>query len=475
MTLPLVIDLDGTLVRSDTLIESVFALLGDRRVLGHIRFLVTGNPAMRKRIIAQLAALAPHLLPYNEQLLAYLRLQKAAGRSLILATASDRALADAVATHLGLFDEVVASDGVRNLKGRTKAAALADRFGPQGFTYAGNSRNDLPVWRAAGSAIIVNASHTVTAAARRETLTETEINDRGNWVRAVGKTMRPHQWLKNLLVFVPVVTAQAYWDLATWIAAALMFVAFCCTASGVYIFNDLIDLAADRAHPRKRLRGFASGMAPLPVGLVVAGLLFALGLGIAILAGTGLVIVLYVTITVLYSIVLKEQPLIDVFCLAALYVLRVLGGGAATGHALSFWLLGFSGFLFLSLALVKRVEELQTARNDGERRINRRGYGSDDLPLLQVLGCSSTFASSVVLALYVQADAVMQRYAAPGLLWGIVPLLLFWQCRLWLSTARGYMHDDPIIYAARDWVSWLVAAALIVILVVAKSAKFLAF
>jgi 4-hydroxybenzoate polyprenyltransferase/phosphoserine phosphatase len=470
---PLVVDLDGTLVHTDTLVESLLTLLGRGEGLGAGMTLLRHGLAAHKQAVAALAPPPVHLLPYNEALLAWLRRQKAAGRHLVLATASDRTVARAVADHLGLFDEVIGSDGVHNLKGHAKAACLVQRFGAAGFAYAGNSRADLPVWQAAAAAVIVNAPEPVAAAARRLVPVEAEIANRPSVLRALLAAMRPHQWVKNLLVFVPVLTAQAYGQRGVWLPAVLAFAGFCATASALYIVNDLLDLAADRAHPRKRYRPFASGTAPLPAGIALSAGLLSTGLLLGWLSGALLILLAYLTTTLLYSLAFKQQPLIDVFCLAALYVLRVLGGGAATGHLLSFWLLGFSGFLFLSLALVKRVEELGSASLEGRRRIGRRGYTAEDLPILQLFGCASTFASSVVLALYVQAEATMTRYAAPGVLWAIVPLLLFWQCRLWLSTARGYMHEDPIIYAARDWVSWLVALSLVAVLVVAKYAGFL--
>jgi 4-hydroxybenzoate polyprenyltransferase len=245
-----------------------------------------------------------------------------------------------------------------------------------------------------------------------------------------------------------------------------MFVAFCATASGIYLGNDLMDLAADRRHPRKRLRPFARGALPLQQGVAFAALLVCLGAIAGWLAGTPPIILIYAALSMTYSLHLKQQPLADVFTLAALYTIRLVGGGEASGHALSLWLLAFSTFLFLSLALMKRVQELLALRVS---RIARRGYMAGDEAILQMFGCASAFAASVVLALFVQSETAMRQYRSPALLWAIVPVVLFWQCRLWLSTARGYMRDDPILYAARDWVSWLVAGLSAVLLVAAQS------
>jgi 4-hydroxybenzoate polyprenyltransferase len=284
--------------------------------------------------------------------------------------------------------------------------------------------------------------------------------------------MRPHQWVKNLLVFVPIFTAHAIADASAWISASLTFAAFCATASAIYLANDATDLAADRKHSRKRLRPFASGALPLTTGLGAAALLAVAGLALGLASGTLAVIAVYAALSTAYSLKLKEMPLIDVFLLGGLYTIRIFGGGVATGHALSLWLLAFSGFLFLGLALLKRVAELGPAKPASAGQVARRGYMPADLPILQMLGCSASFASSLVLALFVQREATAAQYASPGLLWGIVPVMLFWQCRLWLSTARGYMHDDPIIYSARDWVSWLVGGALMLLLLLAYSLPF---
>ena len=464
MPVPLCVDLDGTLVRSDTLIESLFALGPSRQVVaGLLRLVCAGRAAFKERIM-QGAGLDPRLLPYNDALLAYLREQKATGRRLVLATGADQNVARAIADHLELFDEVIASNGIDNLKGEAKADALVRRFGAKGFAYAGDSRSDLAVWAAARTGITVNARASVKAAARRAVPIEVEFADRRPLVRVALQAMRPYQWVKNLLVFVPIFTAHAVTEMSAWLGAAGIFAAFCATASAIYILNDLFDLDADRRHPSKRDRPLPSGALPLTTGAALAGVLFCLGFWLAAIDGTLAVMLIYAAASLGYSI--------DVFLLAGLYTIRLFGGGAASGHWLSLWLLGFSSFLFLSLALVKRVEELMVLGASGGRRVARRGYFVADAPILQTLGCGAAFASCVVLALFVQSEATIQRYSSPGLLWGMVPLMLFWQCRLWLATARGYMHDDPIIYAARDWVSWLVAVALLLVLSAAKVTPF---
>ncbi len=463
--LPLCVDLDGTLVRTDTLVEGLIALAGSLRLGALATAFGTGRAGLKARVGA-LAPPDPALLPYNETLLAWLREQKAGGRRIVLATAANEAVAARVAAHLGLFDEVIASSATRNLKGRHKAAALVERFGRGGFAYAGDARADLAVWEQAGAAVLVNVAPGV--AARVGVPVERRIDDRPALLASLLRAMRPHQWVKNLLVFVPIFTSHALLDAPSWVGGLLAFAAFSAAASGIYLVNDLLDLGADRAHPKKRHRPFAAGTAPLPAGIVLSMLLVVLALALGWAAGITWVIVAYAATSLAYSLRLKRLPLVDVFALAGLYTIRLFGGGEATDHALSLWLLAFASFLFLSLALVKRVAEAMDNDKRAIGRIAGRGYGPDDLVILQLFGVCSAFCSSLVLALYVQAEAGSGRFAVPGLLWGIVPLVLLWNCRIWLSTARGYMHHDPILYAARDRVTWAIGLAVAAVMLAAQ-------
>lgn len=385
----------------------------------------------------------------------------------MLCTAADRRVADAVARHLGLFDEVLASDGVVNLRGSAKAEALVRRFGQGGFTYVGNDMTDLAVWEQAGAAIVAGASRRVQRAASRFPVEES-LARQASGLPALLRALRPYQWSKNALCLVPLLASGSLDPLA-WLAALGAVAAFCATASAIYVLNDLSDLAADRAHPRKARRPFASGALSVASGLALAPVLLLLGGVLGWLSGSLPVLLAYAGLSLGYTLRLKELPLVDVFVLAALYTLRVVAGGVACGHAVSLWLLGFSAFLFLSLGLIKRVSELKRVKAVEQTRVARRGYLVQDLDLLQQLGCASTFASVVVLSLYVQSDAALHTYAVPGALWAAVPLLLFWQCRLWLATARGYMHDDPIVFAARDKPSWLTLACLCAVALAARA------
>ena len=463
---PLCVDLDGTLVRSDMFVEGLLAALRSPRSLLDLSRSIGGGRAGLKKRVAELTETDPQFLPYNEQLIAYLREQKALGRQLVLATAADSEVAHKIADHLGIFDEVISSDGITNLKGETKAQALEARFGKKNFAFVGGDDADLPALIAAKSIVLVNAPDRVRRASLRKAVLEAEFNEKKPIFRSLLKAMRPYQWVKNFLVFVPMLTAHALLDAKSWVAALLLLGSFCATASSIYIFNDLTDLAEDRRHSRKRSRPFASGALSVKAGLASSAVLLVLGLVLGGLSGAGTIVVLYAIASILYSWILKVFPLVDVFMLAGLYTIRLLGGGIATGHPVSPWLLGFSGFLFLSLALVKRTEELGSAIRAGDaggKVSARRGYYASDLQVLQLFGCASAFAASVVLALFVGSTAASAQYSRPEALWAIVPLILFWECRIWLSASRGYMHDDPIVYAARDWVSWLVAAFVIIL------------
>ena len=464
---PLCVDMDGTLLNTDSLIECVFALIKDWRALfAMVGWLLKGKAHLKQQLALH-ARLDPALLPYNTGLLTWLHGQKRLGRRLILATAADHVIADSVARHLRIFDEVIASDGVNNLRGTAKAEAIDRHLGGQPYAYAGNDFSDLEIWRHADSAVLVNAPKSVCKAAAEVTQIEAHVDDRAPWTRALLKALRPHQWVKNILVFVPIVTASALFDLAAWGDALLMFVAFCCTASAIYMINDLTDLAADRQHHRKRNRPFASGALPLYHGPIVAPGLLLLGGALAALAGAFGVVVLYAVCSILYSFKLKSMALVDLFMLAALYTIRLFGGGEAAGYPVSLWLLGFSSFVFLSLAIVKRVAELMALPPENKGKPAGRGYRAGDLDILRLMGVASSFTSCLVLALYVQSDLALGLNALDALYWAIVPLMLFWQCRLWLATSRGKMHDDPIVFAAKDPVSWVVCGAVFAIVAIA--------
>lgn len=460
--LPLVVDLDGTLIRTDMLHEAAlqFARASPLRALLIPLWLAGGKAALKQRLAHGTQPDAA-TLPYNEDLLAWLREQRSSGRRLVLCTASDRTQAQAVASHCGLFDEVLASDGATNLAGPNKARALVERFGAGGFVYAGNSATDEPVWREAGRAVVVDAPPAVLARVQAERDVERVFQSPpagvGTWLRM----LRTHQWVKNTLLFVSLVAAHRLGDLQAWHNLLLAFVAFSLCASSVYIANDLLDLGSDRRHPRKRRRPFASGALPIRTGVLLAPALALASLWLAASVGPGFLwwLGVYFVLTWLYSWWLKRVVLVDCITLAALYTLRIVAGAAAAGMVLTFWLLAFSGFLFLSLAFVKRFTELQVQEAAGSTKAHGRGYLTSDAPLIQTLGIASGYSAVIVLALYLNSDAILQLYPSPELAWAAVPVMVFWISWIWLRAFRGGMHDDPLVFAFRDPAS-LVAGAL---------------
>ena len=458
---PICVDLDGSLLRIDSLHEAAFhAVVQNPITLFQFPAWLARGKARLKEELAKRWSFDPAHLPYNESCLAFLQSKRADGHRIVLVTAADRAIAQSIADHHGIFDEVIASDGTNNLRGTRKAEVLCKRFGEGGFIYAGNDATDLHVWNKSAGAVLVNAP----VAVKQEALTRyaevTTIDEQlPSTSRALAKAMRPYQWVKNVLVFFPMLAAGNIQDLSAWLSCLVIFAAFCCVASGIYLLNDMADLASDRVHPRNRRRPFASGTLSMRAGLLSAPILIVGGFWLGAQTNAFFTIVIYFALSMAYNVKLKEMPLIDVFLLAALYSIRLFGGGEASGNTVSVWLLGFSSFIFLSLAMVKRTSELNRLRNSGHNAAARRGYMATDLEIVQMMGCAAAFASAVVLSLYIQSHSAELVYENPEILWALIPLILFWQCRLWLSAARGYMHDDPIVYAARDWVSWLVFLA----------------
>ena len=453
---PLCVDLDGTLIRSDLLLESFLLVIKRNPLLIFLvpLWLVRGK-AVLKAEIARRVDLDPAALPYDERLIVWLAEQKRAGRALWLCTASNQRLAESVANHVGLFDGVLASSDRENLSGRVKADRLVREFGARAFDYCGNDQVDLPIWQVSRGAIVVNCDDSLVRKAASITDIVARFPRERSPLRSALKALRPHQWVKNLLLLVPLATAHRLTDIAGWGAVFEAFVAFSLCASSVYVLNDMLDLQADRAHPRKRLRPFASGDLSLLFGFVLApGLLLVAGLLALrlppLFAG---IIAGYYVLTLAYSFWLKRQVVLDTLALAALYTVRIVAGAAAIGVPLSFWLLLFSIFLFLSLALVKRYAELEDARRTDRLGAAGRGYGVDDLPILLSLGIASGYLSVLVLALYIRDPVTSTLYQHAEIIWLLCMLLLYWISRVWLKTHRGEMHDDPVVFALKDRVS----------------------
>ena len=469
LNVPLVVDLDGTLTPTDTLVESLVKLV-KQSPLNLLRlpvWLMKGRAGF-KEAVASRADISAEQLPYREPLLVYLREEKAKGRQIVLATAAHHTIAVRVAKHLGLFDQVLATQSDRNLKGVAKLHAIQEKVGGA-FVYAGDSQADLPIWRAAQAAVLVSVSNDIAATVRRDVPIEREFPQAGAGLAVWLRALRVHQWLKNLLLFVPLLTAFSFMDIGKLASLALAFLAFSLAASATYIVNDLWDLENDRVHPRKRLRPFASGRLPILHGLAVAAgaLLLAFVLAFAVSTGFFLMLLLYLVLTSAYSWVLKEYVLIDVLLLSILYTLRILAGSVAIGITISSWLLAFSVFIFLSLALVKRCAELASLAGSGAAATSGRDYRVTDLVVLWPLGLGAALAAIVVFGLFISAPETQGRYGTPHLLWLVAIGLIYWLARLWIKTSRGEMHDDPVVYAIQDRGSRVTVFAIIAVMLAA--------
>ena len=461
-SIPLCVDLDGTLIHSDLLFESFLLLIKQNPLfLFLVPLWLLGGKAKLKAEIACRVQINGAALPYSTPFVDWLKSQKKQGRQIWLCTASDQRMAQAVAQHVGFFDGVLASDGHTNLSGSNKAQQLVQRFGERGFDYCGNHRVDLKVWQHARSAIVVNAKPGLEASARACTPVCEVFQPPKSGIRVALKALRVHQWAKNALIFVPLAAAHRLQDTTTLLAGLVAFAAFSLCASSVYLLNDMLDLESDRQHPRKCKRPFAAGTLSLLFGLVAAPALLLISLALALTLPLKFLGVLgaYYLVTLAYSFGLKRLVMIDVLTLAGLYTVRIVAGAAATEIPLSFWLLLFAIFIFLSLAIVKRYAELHAMRKQGQLKASGRGYQVEDLALLQSLGASSGYISILVLALYVNSPDIAVLYSHPQTVWMLCPIMLYWVSRVWMQTHRGHMHDDPLVFALKDRISLLTGVA----------------
>ena len=449
----LAVDLDGTLMSSDMLYESFWsaAAVDWQSAMGAVGALARGKAAMKRRL-AGASQVDVETLPLNAEVIAFIEDWRAKGGRTALVTATDQALAERVAARVGLFDAVHGSDGQTNLKGSAKAAFLRETYGD--YAYMGDHEADLTVWKDARHAITVNAAKGLRSKAEGLGVEITHLGrpdrDRTPYLKA----LRPHQWLKNILVFLPMLLAHRL-DGGAALASLLAFVAFSLVASSVYVLNDLLDLAADRAHPRKRLRPFAAGTLPIAHGTGLAGALLVAGGAISLILGPWFVFVMlcYYAMTTGYSLYFKRRMVIDVCVLAGLYTMRILAGGVATGIPLSVWLLAFAVFFFFALAAVKRQAELVDNAKAGKLKPAGRGYHVEDLTIISQFAVASGYVSVLVLSLYMNSPEVALIYSNPQVLWGICLVLLFWVSWIVMVTHRGEMHDDPIVYAVKDRIS----------------------
>ncbi len=469
--IPLCVDLDGTLVRTDTLIESFLILVKQRpwNLLQIPAWLIRGK-ANLKHEIARRVHLPVELLPFQNNFIDYLHLQKSTGRRLIMVTAADAQIANQVAHHLNIFNDVLASHDGINLRGSAKLKKLLTNYGDRGFDYAGNDRSDLIIWHHARKAIVVNASSRVQRVVQDTIDGSIVFGSQPALFLALVKAMRMHQWLKNLLVFVPLIMSHRFSEPHLIKMAGIAFLAFSLCAAGGYLVNDLLDLFADRGHTQKRLRPFAAGDLSLMTGVTTFSLLIAAAFALSLILPPFFIVLLtiYILCSLLYSMKLKTLPIVDVMLLSVLYTLRLIAGGAATSIQISFWLLAFAMFIFFSLAIVKRYSELVALSDSGKlEKIAGRGYRTNDLETLRILGCCSGYLAVLVMCLYINSEQVLILYRHPLMLWALCPLILYWISRVWLLAGRREMHEDPIVFALHDVTSLVVCALAILVVLLA--------
>ncbi|WP_339865706.1 UbiA family prenyltransferase [Paremcibacter congregatus] len=466
------VDLDGTLIKTDLLFESAlkFIKINPLHIFYLIVWLIQGKATL-KHNLAQKIKIDVTVLLYQKPLLDYLKIKNEQGCRLILATASHIHYARSVADHLNIFDDVIATDIHNNMKGHRKLTAIQDYVKGDIFSYAGDSNADIPIWREATSNIFVNAPVSVIkeahAAGKAEKIIETRERSTS---RAFIKEMRLHQWAKNVLVFIPLLTSHAYMNADALLMGMLAFICFSFCASGVYFLNDLLDIEADRKHKTKKYRPIASGDLSIPYGVIGALILpvFAFTLaGLFLPFNFVIVLAVYFLITNGYSFYLKRISTADIMTLAVLYTTRVVAGAVATGITLSSWLLVFSIFVFVSLAYLKRYIEVSVFENDN-KKVEGRGYSAADSETMFSLGISNITASVLVLAFYINSDEVRQMYKTPEILWGLCLLMLYWGNRIWVGARRGKISDDPVVFAIKDKVSRMVGLGFILVVVAAK-------
>lgn len=455
-------DVDGSIIATDLLYESLlFAIKQDMWVLFFVPFwLLRGRAHLKQQLAERSAGLSIDLLPMNASVISYLRAAAESGQRVMLASASDARLVERLADQFDFVSGVIGSNGTLNRKGSAKATAIREVLGDASWEYIGDSSADFEVWREAAQVVCVSSSPQFAARVKSRYPNAVILEKAPCTYKVFLRALRVHQWMKNILVFAPLVLAHQLFNAQGWLVAGAAALAFSLCASGVYLLNDLLDLEADRRHPRKKSRPCASGVFPLSNALTLAPLLFVAAFGVAFAIQPQFTIVLgiYLILTSAYSYRLKALALVDVILLAILYTIRIVGGGIATGVHLSQWLLGLSMFIFFSLACVKRFSELLVLQQRKEHRTWGRGYAVSDMEQVASFGTASGYIAVLVLALYVSGKEVAELYANPAVIWMACPLLLYWISRIWLLARRGFVHDDPLVFALKDKVTYAVAA-----------------
>jgi 4-hydroxybenzoate polyprenyltransferase/phosphoserine phosphatase len=456
---PVVIcDLDDTLIKTDLLFESVLKLIKTKPWLLFLLplWLLRGKAFIKTRV-AQEVTLDPSSLPYREEILRHLRSRRDDGHFVVLASASHHSFVRVIADYCQCFDQAQGTSETVNLKSEHKLRWIESNISKP-FEYIGDSAADLPIWQKSSHALLVNPSQSVLEKVKSLGINHDTHFDSSFSAASVIRQLRVHQWVKNALIAVPLIAAHKVSSFELWRNVLIGIMSFSFLASLVYVMNDMLDVENDRRHPTKKNRPFASGALPIRYGLLLM-----LGLGIASFSLASIigkefliVLLLYFVVNIFYSIRLKEVVMLDVVILASFYTMRLMAGSAATSTPISQWLLSFSIFFFLGLAMVKRYTELLRVVGKSQMALLGRGYGGEDKIAVLVMGISSSMLSILILALYFSSSDVQGLYSNPTRLWALAPLFLYWNGRVWMLANRGQVNDDPVVFAVRDRQSWVV-------------------
>lgn len=475
--LPLVVDLDGTFIRTDSLHELLTkAIMNPKRLLIAVYVLITDGKAAFKRYLADSFDIAEHLLPRNQSVAEFLKAEKSQERNIILVTGADQKIADNIDPHHYLFTEVIGSNGRVNLTGNNKRDYLVKRFGEKGYDYIGNSKTDIPIWKSASNSFLATSFSSRTASVSNsfaqirfnEVFVETQSSTLKNWI----KELRVHQSLKNILLFLPLVAAHELGDFSKILLLCLGFLCFTAVAFSVYLLNDIIDIDADRVHARKKNRPIAAGAIDPITGLIASLLLAMFGIFAAflILPSFGSVIITYLLLTISYTFWLKKIAMLDVIFLGLLYMIRIAAGAILADVTLSFWFTGIALFLFISLAIAKRYSEIVSlGSHTDQHNVPGRGYELSDSSAAMALGVSTGIAAVLIFTVYIQTNSVKLLYPSNNVLWFAIPVLMYWIGNLWLTAGRNELNDDPVIFAIKNKKSLIAGIFLLVIFVLASS------
>lgn len=468
--LPLCVDLDGTIIKSDVLVEQGLDILRQRpwSIFLFLLWAIRGKAHLKSQI-ARRSTLDVSTLPYHNELLSFLRQEHASGRDLFLTTAANEIPAHRIADHLGIFRDVIASTELSNLSGKAKLQELQRVFGNHRFGYVGNAAVDLHIWKHATEAVVVNASSSLLRRAHQVTCVSQVFPRKPGKTALILRAIRVHQWVKNLLLILPLLLAHKFLNAPALLEIAVAFLSFSLCASSVYVLNDLLDLKSDRIHPTKRARPFASADISLKVGVIMIPLLLLAGLGMGSLLSLKFLglLILYYALTTSYSVYIKQIALLDVILLTLLYATRIFAGSVVSDVPISEWLMAFSMFFFFSMSMVKRVSELHNVGQRKQFKADGRGYMATDREQLASLGAASGYCAVLVFSLYINSRAVQELYRHSQILWLICPVIFYWISRMWLLAHRGQISEDPIVFALKDRTSYVVGLLIVCILLIA--------